>query len=74
MYLKVRVVPGSKKESFVQENDDIFAISVREPAERNMANDRVCELVARHFNISRSKVKIVTGHHSRSKILAVDIS
>lgn len=72
MYIKIKVVPGAKTEKFEQEDEDTFAVSVREPAERNRANRRVLELVARHFARPLGKVKIVTGHHSRSKIVVID--
>ena len=52
---------------------DHFEISVREAAERNLANGRVLELVARHFKLPVGKVRIISGHHSPSKILSVDV-
>ncbi|OGI57397.1 hypothetical protein A3B85_00010 [Candidatus Nomurabacteria bacterium RIFCSPHIGHO2_02_FULL_37_13] len=61
-----------RRESFKQKSDDHFEISVREKAERNMANNRVLELVARHFQVPKSKVRIVNGHHSPSKLLIID--
>jgi len=73
MYVKVRVTPGVKRETFVQKAKDHFDISVKEKAERNMANRRVIELIAEHFKISVGKVKIINGHHSGSKILSIDI-
>lgn len=73
MYIKVHVQAGAKKEVFEKESEDHFAVSVKEPAERNMANRRVLELVARHFGISPGKVRIINGHHSPSKLLSVDI-
>ncbi len=71
MYIKVRVRTGAKKESVEQLAGDRFAISVKEPAERNQANERVVELVAMHFKISPAKIRIKSGHHSPSKILSV---
>lgn len=72
MYIKIRVQTGSKKELFEKESPDHFVVSVKEKAERNLANRRVVLLVARHFNIPTGKVKIISGHHSPSKILSVD--
>jgi uncharacterized protein YggU (UPF0235/DUF167 family) len=45
---------------------------VREKAERNLANKRVLEIIAEAFNVSVKKVRIINGHQSPSKILAVD--
>lgn len=61
-----------KREGFKQIKEDHFEISVREKAERNLANMRVLELVAIHFKISKNKVRIVNGHQSPSKLLLVE--
>ena len=73
MYIKIRVTPDAKEEKFCQKTKDHFTISVREEAERNLANGRVLELVARHFKLPVGKVRIISGHHSSSKILNVDV-
>ena len=71
-YIHVKVTAGVKKESFFQKNDDHFEISVREEAERNMANTRVLEILAEHLEIPRNKVRIVNGHHSPSKLIVIE--
>lgn len=73
MYIHVKVTAGVKKETFVEKSKGHFAISVREPAERNLANRRIVEIIGAHFAISSKSVKIINGHHSPSKILSVDI-
>jgi len=73
MYIKVRVQAGVKKETFHKKSEDHFEISVKQKAERNMANTRVLELIAGHFNMPQGKVRIINGHHSPSKMLSVDI-
>lgn len=71
-YIHVKVTAGAGKESFKQKSSDHFEIKVKEKAERNMANMRVIELVAEHFKVPKSKVRIVNGHHHPSKLLVVD--
>ncbi len=71
-YIHVKVSAGAKKESIKQKSADHFEISVKEKAERNMANTRVLELLAIHFGISTSKIRLVNGHRSPSKLLVVD--
>lgn len=73
MYIKVNVIAGARKESFVEKSKDHFNVSVKEKAERNMANTRVIELVAEHFKLPKNKVRIINGHHHRSKLLALDL-
>jgi len=71
-YIHVKVTAGARKESLTKKSPDYFEISVREKAERNMANARVLELIAKYFKVSVKKVRIVNGHRSPSKFLVVD--
>jgi uncharacterized protein YggU (UPF0235/DUF167 family) len=71
VYLKVRVTPDAKVDLIEEVSVDLWRIKVRVPAEHNLANQRVRELVASQKNISVAEVKIISGHHSRSKILAL---
>ncbi|MFZ2167475.1 MAG: DUF167 domain-containing protein [Minisyncoccia bacterium] len=70
MYIKIFVTPGAKRES-VEEKGDALAIAVREPATGNRANDRVRELVALRLGAPLGKVRILTGHRSRAKMISV---
>ena len=74
MYIKVKVSPDSKKEIFEQVSAEQFKVFVKEPAKMNMANRRVVKLVARHFHVLSGKVRIISGHRSRNKILDVAIT
>jgi uncharacterized protein YggU (UPF0235/DUF167 family) len=70
MYLKVFVTPGAKRE-VIKEEKERWLISVREPAERNLANDRVRAVVAGRLGVPLAKVRILTGHRSRGKMISV---
>ena len=72
MYIHITVTAGARKENFQKISEDHFEISVREKAERNMANARVLELVAGHFKVPKNKVRIVNGHRHPSKLLVVE--
>jgi uncharacterized protein YggU (UPF0235/DUF167 family) len=71
MYIHVRVIAGSKKESIEKTGENRFKISVKEKAERNMANRRVMLLLARWHSIPAGKVLLVGGHTSPSKIFSL---
>lgn len=71
MYIKVRVLAGAKKEFFKKKSEDHFEISVKEEAKQNMANRRVMEVVAKELGVPKEKIRIISGHHSPSKILSV---
>jgi uncharacterized protein YggU (UPF0235/DUF167 family) len=70
MYIKVFVTPGAKREK-VEEKGDAVVISVREPASGNRANDRVRELIAMRVGKPIGKVRILTGHRSRVKMISI---
>lgn len=72
MYIKVRVVPNAKREQIKKVNDQTFELTIREPAERNLANNRIKELLANEYKIKVKQVRLVSGHHSGSKIFDVN--
>jgi uncharacterized protein YggU (UPF0235/DUF167 family) len=73
MYIRVHVVANAKREKVEQKSDILFDISVKEPAENNLANRRVIELVAEHFRVPVSQVRILNGHHHPHKLLTVSV-
>lgn len=72
MYIKAVVTAGAKKESIFQKSTDQFLISVKEKAEKNMANKKVIELLSLYFKIPKGKIRIINGHHHPHKLLVVD--
>ncbi|OGG40438.1 hypothetical protein A2118_02890 [Candidatus Kaiserbacteria bacterium GWA2_50_9] len=73
MFIKIFVTPGAKKEK-VEEKGETLAISVREPATGNRANTRVREIIAERCGAPVGKVRILTGHRSRAKMISVTTS
>lgn len=69
MYIKVRVIAGSRKEEITEKDKDSFLFKLREPAERNLANNRVLEILRQKYP-GRS-VRIINGHHSPSKLVSI---
>lgn len=72
MYVKVRATTGAKKETVRVVSADTLAISVKEKAERNMANARITDLVAVHYGVSPKKIRMIKGHRSPSKTFSID--
>jgi uncharacterized protein YggU (UPF0235/DUF167 family) len=72
IYIHVKVTAGARKESWKKKSEDHFEVSVKEKAERNMANTRVLELVAEHFKKPVHNVRIVNGHRHPSKLLIIE--
>ncbi len=72
MFIKVRVFPGNKREEIEKKSENSFILKVKEKAERNMANKRVCEIIACEFSVPIKSVRIVNGHQSGSKMLSIN--
>jgi len=70
MSLKTFVTPSSKHEKIEQKGETLL-ISVKEPATGNRANNRVREIIAERFSKPIGKVRILSGHHSRSKMISI---
>ena len=71
MYIRIRVKAGARKEAVTKVSDTEFYMTVREPAERNLANGRIRELLAAEVGIRVEDIRIVSGHHSPTKILSL---
>ena len=72
MYIKVVAITGAKKEKITEKSKDHFDVSVKEKAEKNMANKRIIELMSLYFKVSTAKVRIINGHHHPHKLLVID--
>ena len=70
MKLQVKVKPNSKTQEVSQEGNS-FAVKVKEPAREGRANLAVIELLAEHFDVPKSKVRILSGFRSRNKVIDV---
>ena len=71
MYIHMKVTPGAKKESFNMLDETHGVICVKEPAEQNRANKRLCEILAEHYRVSPKAVRIINGHHNRTKLISI---
>jgi uncharacterized protein YggU (UPF0235/DUF167 family) len=70
---RITVKPGSRKGPLVEVGDDgALTVFVRERAVDGAANDGVIRVLADHFDVPRSRVTIVRGHTSRTKLIEVD--
>ena len=71
MYIRAKVVPASRNESIRETKKGFFEIKVKQKKENNLANTRVLELLALHYNISANRIRIVKGAHSPSKLFLI---
>ena len=73
MILRVRVRPGAREESVRELSGDELEVRVSAPPQKGKANERVRELLAEHFGVSRSRVRILKGESSRRKLIEIDL-
>jgi uncharacterized protein (TIGR00251 family) len=71
--LTVKVKPSAKKEGVSVNANGMLKVAVAAPPEKGKANERLTELLAEHFGVAKSRIKIVSGHTSRSKVVEVDL-
>jgi len=72
MRISVKARPNSNEERVEKVSDTEFIVSVKEPPVKGLANKAIIHALANHFNISQSRIHIVSGYTSRQKV--VDIS
>lgn len=72
MMISCRVIPRSSKEEIVDQGNGSFKVYVRLSPERGKANERICELFAEKFHVSKRQVRIVKGETSRQKVLQIE--
>jgi len=68
--IQVKVKPNSKTEEVSQAGDS-FVVKVKEPPKEGSANRAVIKLLAEHFGVPQSQVKILSGFKSRNKVVEI---
>ncbi|MFA5131833.1 MAG: DUF167 family protein [Candidatus Paceibacterota bacterium] len=69
MYLKIKVISDARSEKIEKRSENDWRVWVKAPAEHNAANTRVLEIVREDY--PGELVRIVSGHHSPSKIVSI---
>jgi uncharacterized protein len=66
----IRVFPHSRK-NIVEKTDDLLKVRVTAPAIDGKANKAALELLADHFQVNKSSIRIVRGEKSRNKLIEI---
>ena len=73
MKISVRIKPNSRhREEVVKNDDDTLTVYIKAPAIEGRANAAAIKLLAKHFKVAPSKVKLVRGATSKYKIFEID--
>ncbi len=71
MKIYVKAYPKSRLESVERADEESFKVYIKEPPEKGKSNRAIIKLLARHFNVPSSRVKILAGHTARNKIIEI---
>lgn len=69
MKISVLVKTKSKIESVEKQNDGSYVVRVHAPPVDGQANERICELLAKHFGRPKSSIEIVSGLKGKKKTI-----
>ena len=71
MILAVRVQPRASKDELSGVLDGALKVRLRAPALEGRANEALCEYLAELLKTPKAAVRILSGHHGRSKRVEV---
>jgi uncharacterized protein (TIGR00251 family) len=67
--IKVRVHTRSSKKEVVRKSLSEYEVYLHSLPKDNEANIELIELLSKHFNVSKSNVKIIKGEKSKYKVI-----
>jgi len=67
--IKIRVIPNAKRLEVIELDDGWLKIKLNSPAEGGRANKALISILSKHYNLPKSKIKIISGEKSRIKII-----
>jgi uncharacterized protein (TIGR00251 family) len=71
MKINVLVVPNSKVSEVIKIDENNYKVRVDAPVVEGKANKRLIEILAEHFNVPKSSVRILKGFKTRNKIIEI---
>jgi hypothetical protein len=71
MRINVKVTPNAKVPELSRISDTEYRAKVNARASEGKANIRLIEMLADHFNVTKSHIQILKGLKSREKVIDV---
>lgn len=68
LFYKVSV---SFHRDYIKVKDDLIEVGIMAKPQKGEANAEIIKKIAKHFQVSRSDVKLVSGEKSRNKIVQI---
>ncbi|MGA1975538.1 MAG: DUF167 domain-containing protein [Conexivisphaerales archaeon] len=73
MLIAVHVSTNAREANVVRIGENIFEVKVDERAVEGRANKRLVEILAKHFKVPKSRIRLVSGARSRDKVIEIVI-
>lgn len=71
MKIEVHAKPRAHEERVEKIDETHFVVAVKEPPVQGRANAAIVRALAAHFKVAPSRVRIVSGHTSRQKLIEI---
>jgi len=70
---EITIKPGSTKGPLIEvQTDGSLVVYVRQIASDGQANEALIKLLAKHFDVPKTRIQILHGHTSRHKLIEID--
>ena len=71
MEIRVTVMPNAREAAVLRIDDLNYRVRVNAKPIGGKANERLVEILAEHFRVPKSRIRIIRGLTSRNKIVQV---
>ena len=72
--VKVVLQPRASRDEVVERQGDCLKIKVTAPPVNNLANIKLCELLAKRVRVGKKQVEVIGGHKGRVKQVKISNS
>ena len=66
---KLRVIPRARRNQIIVADEGTLRVYTTAAPTDGAANDAVIKMLARHFDVPKSSIKIIRGAQSRDKVV-----
>lgn len=71
MKIFVQAKPGAREQRVEKIDEMHYVVAVKEPPVEGRANAAIVRALVAHFKIAPSRVRIISGHTSRQKVVEI---
>ncbi len=71
MRIKVKVKPNANKNELKEISSGFYEARVTVPPEKGKANQKVTELLSKHFKVPKSNITLISGAAYKEKVFEI---